>query len=348
MTVLRIGRILTAAWLCAALAACGGGADEASGDGERSTRTPVDTTVGGLGSDPVAPLTGEVLADDERLDRPAIVVKVDDSPRALGQQEGLADADLVYVERVEGGALRLAAVFHSTDATAGPVRSARTSDLGLTGNLDRPLFAYSGANGGVLRMVRDADLVDLGYDAFPDHYVERGTGVLRFFVDTGDLRAVAPAGGGPPTQLLEYREPGAPVTNAGTEPTTGVTIRYPGTPGTEVEYRRDGDGWARLQDGEPHLLDGGEQVTPDNVIVQLIEYRSSGFVDVNGAESPEAVVTGEGGAWVLTGGELIRARWSRPDLGDPTAYTDSAGDPVRFAPGTTWVELAEAGTASTT
>jgi hypothetical protein len=59
-------------------------------------------------------------------------------------------------------------------------------------------------------------------------------------------------------------------------------------------------------------------------------------------------VSGEGDAWVLTGGQLVRARWSRPGLGAPTAYTDRAGDPVRFEPGTTWVELAEAGTASTT
>ncbi len=333
-----------------ALAACGGGADEASGEEAPPTTAPVETTVGvPAASDPVAPLTGEVVPlDDEMLDRPAIVVKVDDSPRALGRQEGLADADLVYVERVEGGALRLAAVYHSTDATTGPVRSARTSDLGLTGNLNRPLFAYSGANGGVLRMVRDSDLVDLGYDAVPDHYAERGTGVLRFYVDTDDLRALAPDGGGPPPRLLDHREPGAPVVNAGAEPAVGVTIRYPGTPGTEVEYREDGEGWARTQGGEPHILDSGERVTPDNVIVQFIEYRGSGFVDVTGAESPEAVVTGEGDAWVLTGGQHIRARWSRPDLGALTAYTDSAGDPVRFAPGRTWVELAEAGTASTT
>jgi hypothetical protein len=339
-----------AAWLAGclcALAACGGGgADEASGAVAPPTTAPVETTVGA--SDPVAPLTGEVLLDDERRERPAVVVKVDDSPRALGRQEGLAEADLVYVERVEGGALRLAAVYHSTDVTTGPVRSARTSDLGLTANLNRPLFAYSGANGGVLRMVRDADLVDLGYDAVPDHYAERGTGVLRFFVDTADLRDLAPDGGGPPPQQLVYREPGAPVANAGAEDVASVTIRYPGTPGTEVAYRDEGDGWARLQGGEPHLLDGGGRVSPENLIVQFIEYRGSGFVDVNGAESPEAVVTGEGDAWVFTGGALVRARWSRTELGGPTAYTDSAGDPVLLEPGRTWVELAEAGTASTT
>lgn len=340
---------LAAALLAAALlaAACGGGGDteaaEETTTSSRPTTTVAPTTTT---APPVAPLTGEVLTDDALRNRPAMVVKVDNTTKALGKQEGLDAADLVFAERVEGGSVRLAAVFHSTSATVGPVRSARTSDLGITGNLNRPLFAFSGANGGVLGMVRRANLVDVGYDVQPRSYLEHGSGVLRFFIDTATLYGFAPAGSGPPAQQLNYRAPGAPVENAGAEPATRVSIRYPGSVGTVVDYIDEGAGWARAQNGVAHTVTSGARIAPDNVIVQFIDYRSSGFVDVTGAVSPEAVLVGDGDAWILTGGQLIRAHWSRSDEGALTSYTDSAGQPVRFAPGSTWVELADPGTAT--
>ena len=101
-----------------------------------------------------------------------------------------------------------------------------------------------------------------------------------------------------------------------------------------------------MQDGRSHVVLSGDRVSPDNVIVQFVGYRSSGFVDVGGAISPEAVLTGEGDAWVFTGGHLVQARWSRPDLGAVTTYTDGAGQPVLLAPGTTWIELADPGSAA--
>lgn len=343
---------LVAALLVAALlvAACGGDGDDTEAAEATTTSRPTTTVAPAppptTTPPPVAPLTGEVFTDDALRNRPAIVVKVDNTMKALGKQEGIDAADLVFAERVEGGTVRLAAVFHSTNATVGPVRSARTSDLGITGNLNRPLFAFSGANGGVLGMVRRANLVDVGYDVQPRSYLERGRGVLRFFIDTTTLYGFAPEGSGAPPQQLNYRAPGAPVENAGAEPATRVSIRYPGSVGTVVEYIDEGAGWARVQNAVAHTVTSGARIAPDNVIVQFIGYRSSGFVDVTGAVSPEAVLAGEGEAWIFTGGQLIRARWSRPDEGALTSYTDSAGQPVRFAPGSTWVELADPGTAT--
>jgi len=194
--------------------------------------------------------------------------------------------------------------------------------------------------------VRGANLVDVGYDVQPRSYGERGSGVLRFYIDTAALYGFTPEGAGPPPQQLDYRAPGAPVENAGAEPASKVSIRYPGTVGTVVEYLDEGAGWARVQGGVAHTVVSGDRIAPDNVIVQFIGYRSSGFVDVTGAVSPEAVLVGEGDAWVLTGGQLIRARWSRADEGALTSYTDSAGQPIRFAPGSTWIELADPGSAT--
>ncbi|MBA2438276.1 MAG: DUF3048 domain-containing protein [Acidimicrobiia bacterium] len=324
-----------------------------SGDGEEvaqevapttTTEPPATTTTT---EPPTFPLTSLPVSDPAAAERPALVVKIDNGSKARGRQAGLTAADLVYVEMVEGGATRLAAVYHSTDADPiGPVRSARTSDVALTANLNRPLFAYSGANQGVLDIVRSSNLVDAGFDVRPGSYQVRGSGVLRFFVATSTFFGAAPPEAGPPTPLFSYREAGAPVAAAGAEDAGGVRLGYGGLTNTQVSYEATPAGWARSQDGTPYVEESGARVEPANVVVQFTDYRSAGFVDVTGAASPEAVLVGEGEAWVLTGDKLIRGRWSRPDLGAGTAYTDSAGNLIELTPGRTWVELAPPGSAA--
>ena len=334
--------VVLLAGVAAALVGAGGGEEAAAPTTTSTTAAPTTTTTAA----PVLALTGLPVGDPAVAGRPALVVKVDNSGRARDRLAGVNGADVVYVERVEGGATRLAAVFHSTDSDVGPVRSARTTDLALTANLNRPLFAYSGANSGVLDQVRAANLVDLGFDARPGDYQVRGSGVLRFYIDTAAFFAMAPPEAGPPPQLFAYRSEGEEVDAAGAEDSPGVSIAYGGEANTQVRYEVVPEGWARVQDGTAYVDAGGTQVVPANVIVQFSEYRDSGFVDVVGAPSPEAVTVGEGEAWVLTGGKLIRGRWSRPEPGAVTTYTDSAGAPIELTPGRTWIELAPLGSAA--
>ncbi|HSH23616.1 MAG TPA: DUF3048 domain-containing protein [Acidimicrobiales bacterium] len=319
----------------------GRGEEQAAPTTTSTTEAPTTTT-----APPVFPLTGLPLGDATVAGRPALVVKVDNSTKARERLAGVGAADVVYVEGVEGGVTRLAAVFHSTDSDVGPVRSARTTDIDLTANLNRPLFAYSGANEGVLERVRGANLVDLGFDARPGDYQVRGSGVLRFFIGTAAFFGFAPPDAGPPPALFAYRREGEAVSAAGAEDTPGVSIAYGGEANTQVRYEVVPEGWNRVQDGSAYVDAGGAQVVPANVIVQFSEYRDSGFVDVVGSPSPEAVTVGEGEAWVLTGGKIVRGRWSRPDPGAATTYTDGAGAPIALTPGRTWIELAPIGSAT--
>src|SRR3546814_12298891 len=56
---------------------------------------------------------------------------------------------------------RLLAVFHSTDAApAGPVRSARTSDIAIFSPLHRPYFAWSVANPTFASRIRGSNNVE--------------------------------------------------------------------------------------------------------------------------------------------------------------------------------------------
>ena len=103
-------------------------------------------------------------------ERAALAVKIDDTEQGR-PQSGLAEADVVFEEMVEGGLTRLLAVYQSRDpGTVGPVRSARSTDLSILAELGRPLFAWSGANPTFAAAVRGADIVDVGFGAAPDAY----------------------------------------------------------------------------------------------------------------------------------------------------------------------------------
>ncbi len=107
--------------------------------------------------EPVNSLSGRVGSDG-----PILVVKIDDT-RAAHPQAGLEDADVIYIEQVEGGLTRLAAVYSSKiPAVIGPVRSARISDIEILEQFGRVAFAYSGAQKKLLPVIAAANLENLG------------------------------------------------------------------------------------------------------------------------------------------------------------------------------------------
>jgi hypothetical protein len=266
---------------------------------------------------------------------PALVVKIDNHPRAR-PQVGLVQADVVVEEIVEG-ITRFFAVFHSTSADpVGPVRSARTTDIDLLRQLQRPLFAWSGANNGTIKALRDADVAtDVGY-AF--HSKEAGyfrdaarRSPHNLFSTTTALWGLSPQGAGPPPPMFTYRAAGAPVPGV---PAGGVKLTMSGT---KVLWQWDpvGGAWLRTQDDQPHVDASGTRIAPANVVVMFVEYRRSPADPI----SPEAVTVGEGDALVFSGGHVVAGRWRRPDPSKPATLVDQAGAEVLLTPGRTWVEL---------
>jgi hypothetical protein len=305
---------------------------DAPGTGSATTSTtviPAEVTV--------LPLTG--LPDEGVGPRPALVVKVDNHDRAR-PQFGLSDADVVYEEIVEGGLTRFAAVFHSRDADpVGPVRSVRTSDFPLLQNLGRPLFGNSGGNDGVLALLADVDMVDVSSNAAGDAYYrfDERQAPHNLLTDTAALRAAGEergAGGAPPA-LFAYRDEGEPLP-VDAAVVQGVEIEY-GT--TEVTYAWDGEGWQRSQNGTPHVDAEERHIAPDNLVVQFVSYGRSAA----DGRSPEAVLEGEGAAWVFTDGQLITGTWQRSERAAATEFLDDRGSVIELTPGTTWVALPRVG-----
>ena len=321
------------------VAACGGGGEE---EAASSTTTSLATTTSSSTTSttappPVQPLTGIVHQGDPAvLQRPALVVKINNIDTNSDQgrpQSGINEADVVFEERTEGGISRFAAVFQSTDSDPVlPVRSARLTDLEITSMLNRPLFANSGGNRTVMDAVHHANLVPVGHEEVGNDYYYRIAGRRaphNLASSTPMLWSLAPAGSLPPAPLFTYREPGT--TPAGGVPTNGVYVEYGGGPAqAPVEHRFDpvSGGWARWQNGTPHVDTAGVQVNPANLIVQFIQY-----------DGTRGVLTGSGEAWVFTGGLLVAGSWQRPDPALPTAFLDAAGTPIALSPGRTWVLL---------
>ena len=119
----------------------------------------ISQSVSELISDPVQT---NVLSGREGENGPVLVVKIDDTANAR-PQVGLEFADVVYIEQVEGGLTRLAAVFSSNiPVRIGPVRSARISDIDLLAQYGHVAFAYSGAQQKLLPVIAAAKLSDVG------------------------------------------------------------------------------------------------------------------------------------------------------------------------------------------
>ena len=325
-------------------AACsGGGKKEAATTTTRPepSTTPAPTVAGNA-----SPLTG-LPVDPALPARAALVVKIDNAPKAR-PQAGINSADIVVEEGVEGGVTRFATLFQSHDApSVGPVRSARSTDLLFARQIGKPLFSYSGANSVFLDLVRQAPLVDVGVNRFPTAY-HREPGrpaPYNLFSETKALFASAGDDVTPPPPLFSYRAVGEAPPEAGSEPAPRVQAIWKLNITTTVVYAWDeaSKTFRRTTDGAPHLDAAGVQVSPDNVVFQVVGYKNTGLVDRSGAAVPEAELVGEGEAWVLTGGRLVKGRWSRPSDGQTTTYTLPSGEPIRLTPGRTWLELVPLG-----
>ena len=289
-----------------------------------------------------APLTGLAITDPAAMGRPALMVKIDNAP--LGRpQVGISEADIVVEEGVEGGLTRLVAVYHSElPAAAGPVRSARTTDIFIASSLNRPLFAWSGANPDFAGLVRDAPLVDVGVDAKGGaYYRDRGRrSPYNLFVNPGEL--YEGADGGPPEPMFSYRTPSQ---SAAGEPSTGVAMQWRANLTTRVEWTWDAasKAWVRTQDGTPHVDSGGGRISASNVVVQIVEYRDTGYIDQSRTMVPEAELVGDGEAFLFADGKVVAGRWKKLSPEHRTEYTDASGAPFRLTPGRTWLELPSSG-----
>jgi hypothetical protein len=340
-------RRMAAAALAAAmfLAGCGGSKD----DGKKASPTTREkATATSAVSAEVEPLTGEA-ANPATRNRPALVVKIDNYAAKAYPQFGIASADIVVCEGVEGGITRLMAIFHSKDAPSiGPVRSARSSDLHLAVPLGKPLFAYSGTNGNFQDLINRSPLVDLSPNKLPSAYHRDGSrpAPYNLFSSTEKFYAATPAGATGPSPLFSFAAPGTAATG---DPVKTLTVHWkmPDRPTeTNVTWTFAGGKGSRVQEGQATVDGNGGTVVPRNVVVLFVEYPDSGERDRSNSIVPEAKLQGLGEAWVIRDGTITRGTWNKSGDESPIKLLDAKGKSIDLLPGQTWVELPAPGNAT--
>jgi hypothetical protein len=313
----------------ALLAACGGSSSSDSSTVEVTEVT--ETTVGVV----VNPLTGLPNEDASALDRPAMVVKIDNHPSARPQL-GINQADIIFEENVEK-LTRYAAVFHSEGSDpVGPIRSGRFQDINLLGSLNKPLFVWSGGNEKVSAAIKDSDLVDLSYT-----FANKDGGFGRdsdrsaphnLIAETTKLWTLSPVGASAPQQQFTYRS--ASDANASTSKNVaGLKVSMDGVK-VQWDWDETTSEFVRIQDGTPVVDPQDEALAVPNVVVLEVEYSNR--------YSPTSKTLGGGKAYVFTNGVVYEGTWERKTRLEPFLLKDSAGAVIKLTPGQTFVEVARA------
>ncbi|MEO8889703.1 MAG: DUF3048 domain-containing protein [Jatrophihabitantaceae bacterium] len=281
---------------------------------------------------------------------PTIAVKIDDT--APGRpQVGIDKADIVYVEAVEGGLTRLAAIFGTYKPTVvGYVRSTRPSDPDLLLQFGKITEAYSGGAHDALPLVRASGLTSWSNDAGAPYYARRShpgdEGYINLALNVAQVaKQTKSARAKSIGWTFNPSLAGLPAT-PGLDMRTRVTGSYPHTSGTPVEFRWDAKlkAYVRYIDGVAQRAADGKVITAKNVIVQQCKVVSHpADTDVNGNPSQFTYTYGTGAVSVFRQGKRINGTWARPHLDSGTTLRTSAGKPLPLDPGNTWVILVRSG-----
>ena len=282
------------------------------------------------------------LSGREGTDGPVLVVKIDDTISAR-PQIGIDDADVVYIEQVEGGLTRLAAVFSSVIPTRiGPIRSARISDIEILSQYGKVVFAYSGAQSKFLPVIASANLNDYGAQRqSPTIYTrDESRTAPTNMVLRGDL-------------LMEkVKADGREVTiskplgwNFGDLPAGGVSISqaeisWPASK-YEIKWSTSDNRWLIFNNGIANVSDKGTQHGPTTFVIQKVEIVPSEYGDKFGGVTPLSKTVGTGTGYILRDGQYFAASWSRPDEFSGTTWLDMQGKEISFARGQVWIALTE-------
>ena len=271
---------------------------------------------------------------------PVLAVKIDNTRNAQ-PQAGVELADLVYVEEVEYGMTRLAAIFSSTiPARIGPVRSARITDIDLLAQYGSPAFAFSGAQRKLWPALAKAPFIDVSANKAAEDYSRDSNRRAPYNYYFDAETALTQVDGVSPAKEMGFTF--AQEVPSGGSPANSAEITWPSST-LKFQFNESRDQYAVQLNGERaryEKVDQGEgKVWADTAVIQLVKQTQSVYYDKGGGNTPHVETIGVGEALILRDGQIFNAQWSRPDANSRTTFTDTAGNPVPFHPGQTWIAL---------
>jgi hypothetical protein len=272
-----------------------------------------------------------------------LVVKIDDT-NAAHPQIGVESADVVYVEQVEGGLTRLAAIYTSKlPPLIGPIRSARISDIELLAQFGRVGFAYSGAQSKMRPVIAAANLENLSAERNPpsiygkdpdrpgpvdmilkpDLLLERANANPKIRIETATA-SVFPFGDAPKGE-----------TNTAVAKVKWPSAKY------ELRWDSTNDKWLIYFNEKPNMAANGEHLYADTAIIQIVSITPSIYGDTFGEITPFSKTIGSGKAVMLRDGFSYQISWQRNLETDVTTWMSEDGGVANFKPGRTWIFLTD-------
>lgn len=340
MTVTRTLSITCVTLAVVSLAACGGSSKPKSTPAPSTSATSSSTpapkprpTATAAAVDPLTggkPVKGQVIA-----------VKIDDT--AAGRpQVGVDKADIVYIEQVEGGLTRLAAVFHSHKPNpVGPVRSVRSSDPEMLSQYGPIAFVASGGGGDSLpaldASILKSDINDRGGAGF---YRDGNRPVpYNLMFNMKDL----PANFGAAAKSIGFTWSSSPAVVKNKPQVTSIRTVVGGT---AVQFNWDPGiaRWVRVINGVVQHAADGAVISTRNVIVQFCDgHPNPHDVDQAGNVGWTTNTVGSGKVVVFRDGHRIDGTWSRKSVNAGTTLTSTAGNTIPLQLGGAWVVLVTKG-----
>ena len=273
---------------------------------------------------------------------PILAVKIDDTNMAH-PQVGLESADIIYIEQVEGGLTRLAAIYSSRiPQLIGPIRSARVSDLELLAQFGKVGFAYSGAQSKFRPEIESANLVDLGAQSKPPtiyttdpNRIQPYAMILRAdllmdFVSEKEIALSTPKD--PGWSFGQDFEKGTSISSA--------HVSWPAS-SYDVSWSSQNKNWQLSHNGKPNFSASGKVLTADTFVIQIVTISDSIYYDKVGGVTPLIASVGSGTGYILRDGKYIQARWNRPSPEMGTQWTTPEGAEIPFKAGAIWIALTD-------
>lgn len=296
-------------------------------------------------------LTGELVEDEELLERRPILCKISNSPKEFVRpQSGLNSADIIFEHMTEGTITRFSAIFYgTTPPNIGPIRSARLIDLELAPMYDTTL-CFSGASIGVTERLEADDfrgrLIRTWYEGYyrtgedkpfehtfyahPEGFWERLEETERNFEPR--IRSQAHFSDQTPANgiLTDY-----------------LSVEYRGWTFVEWRWDNERETWLRWADDEP-IIDANdeEQVTASNVIVLFAIHEQDETICENQqddkclAGSTQIQIWEDGDGFLLRDGLRYPVEWRRTGPNHMLTYHDpDTGEQIPLQIGNSWVQV---------
>jgi len=291
-------------------------------------------------TDDINPLTGLHVTDTMTLKRRPLIVRIGNDPAAR-PQTNLDKADVIYEELTEWAITRYSAIYlANTPDMIGPIRSARLSNVQLVPQYQAAL-AHSGGSDPVRWELSQLDIVDLDEFFHPTPYflrpnegwqtrlVVRGPEARAYMAEKGWEKAVK-LRGFVFSDKLDVTFPSAKT----------VIIPYPPTT-SEAKWTYNPKSQAYLRWTTDEILTNheGQQISATNVIIYFADHQATDIKeDSTGATSIRIILNGQGKAWVMREGQIMKGNWSTNGEETPM-FTFDNGAPMLLKPGNSWIEV---------